>query len=95
MHVGKMLDTAYTSENLELARVGCCNLQRHIENASKYGIPVVVAINRFISDTDAELDVVKEEALKAGNPPSWTILKPLYCNPSNTSPTIGIVLWFL
>ncbi len=47
-------------------RAGCCNLARHIQNAQKFGVPVVVAINRFATDTDAELEVVRQEALAAG-----------------------------
>lgn len=54
------------AENLELVRAGCCNLARHIANAQKFGVPVVVAINRFATDTDAELEVVRQEALAAG-----------------------------
>jgi formyltetrahydrofolate synthetase len=41
-------------------------MERHISNARQYGAPVVVALNRFASDTDAELDVVKRAALDAG-----------------------------
>ncbi|KAL4441199.1 hypothetical protein ABPG77_011436 [Micractinium sp. CCAP 211/92] len=63
---GKPLDHAYKTENLELVRAGCCNLARHIQNAQKFGVPVVVAINRFATDTDAELEVVRQEALAAG-----------------------------
>ncbi|KAL4452211.1 hypothetical protein ABPG75_007873 [Micractinium tetrahymenae] len=63
---GKPLDHAYKTENLELVRAGCCNLARHIANAKKFGVPVVVAVNRFATDTDAELEVVRQEALAAG-----------------------------
>lgn len=63
---GKPLDHAYKSENLELVKAGCVNLARHIKNARSYGVPVVVALNRFASDTDAELAVVKQAALDAG-----------------------------
>lgn len=63
---GKPLDHAYTTENIELVRLGCSNLQRHIENIKKFGVPVVVAINKFATDTDNELLAVKEEALKHG-----------------------------
>lgn len=63
---GKPLDHAYKTENVDLVRAGCCNLARHISNTKKYGVPVVVAINKFASDTDAELQAVKEEALSAG-----------------------------
>ena len=47
-------------------RRGCCNLQRHIENARAYGIPVVIAINQFAADTEAELEAVRQAALDAG-----------------------------
>lgn len=47
------------SENLEALKAGSANLKAHISNLKKYGIPVVVAINRFGSDTDAELDYIK------------------------------------
>jgi len=42
------------------------NLKKHIENAKQFGVPVVVAINRFSTDTEAEIAVIKEEALSAG-----------------------------
>lgn len=63
---GKPLDHAYKSENLELVRAGCANLERHVRNAARYGVPVVVALNRFATDTDAELEIVKQAALAAG-----------------------------
>lgn len=63
---GRPLDHAYTSENVELVRAGCCNLQRHIENIKKFNVPVVVAVNKFASDTDGELNAVLEEAIKHG-----------------------------
>lgn len=66
MTIGRDLDSAYSTENLDLTRAGCCNLHRHIQNAQKYNVPVVVAINRFITDTDGELEVVRSEALAAG-----------------------------
>jgi formate--tetrahydrofolate ligase len=47
-------------ENLEALKTGCENLRTHTENVQKYGLPVVVAINRFPSDTPAELDIVRE-----------------------------------
>ena len=47
-------------------RVGCANLQTHAENVQKYGIPVVIAINRFPTDTPAELDAVKEFCASIG-----------------------------
>lgn len=63
---GAPLAEEYRTENTELLRRGCCNLKKHIENAKQYDLPVVVAINRFESDTDAELAVVREEAIAAG-----------------------------
>ncbi len=47
-------------ENLEALRVGGANLVRHIENVKKFGVPVVVSINAFSSDTDAEHQLIKE-----------------------------------
>lgn len=63
---GKPLDPAYTEENLDLLAEGCSNLQAHIRNAKRFGISVVVAVNRFTSDTDAEVALVREKALEAG-----------------------------
>ena len=63
---GKPLDIAYTQENLELLREGVSNLKAQIRNAKKFGIPVVVAVNRFHTDTDAEVEVVKAAAEEAG-----------------------------
>jgi len=63
---GRPLDPAYTRENLELLRAGCCNLKKHIENARLFGVRVVVAVNRFTSDTDREVEVVRQAALEAG-----------------------------
>jgi len=45
-------------ENVEAVKAGICNLQKHYENMTRYGVPVVVAINRFPSDTDAELEAI-------------------------------------
>jgi formate--tetrahydrofolate ligase len=53
-------------ENVEAVRKGCVNLAKHIENMKKFGVPVVVCINRFTPDTDAEVEAVREEAKKAG-----------------------------
>ncbi|KAI3438087.1 hypothetical protein D9Q98_000529 [Chlorella vulgaris] len=63
---GKPLDHAYKTENVELVRAGCCNLAKHIANARSWGIPVVVAINRFATDTEGELEAVRQAALEAG-----------------------------
>jgi formate--tetrahydrofolate ligase len=46
-------------ENFEALKKGLANLGRHIENVKKFGVPIAVAVNHFISDTEAEIDVVK------------------------------------
>ncbi|MHC4294430.1 MAG: formate--tetrahydrofolate ligase, partial [Planctomycetota bacterium] len=63
---GKPLDEAYTSENLELLENGVYNLQRNIKIAKMFGVPVVVAINRFPDDTDAEIELARKAAEAAG-----------------------------
>ena len=63
---GGALHEVYRTENIDILRKGCVNLKKHIANAKEYGIPVVVAINKFETDTDAEIGVVREEALAAG-----------------------------
>jgi len=63
---GKPLDPAYTEENLDMLRAGLPNMQKHIKNALRYGIPVVVAVNSFADDTQAEVELVREGALEAG-----------------------------
>jgi methylenetetrahydrofolate dehydrogenase (NADP+)/methenyltetrahydrofolate cyclohydrolase/formyltetrahydrofolate synthetase/formate--tetrahydrofolate ligase len=63
---GRDLDPAYTEENLGLLERGCVNLAKNIDIAKQFGIPVVVAVNRFKHDTDAEVELVKKAALEAG-----------------------------
>ncbi|KAL2219408.1 putative C1 tetrahydrofolate synthase [Thermoascus aurantiacus ATCC 26904] len=63
---GSPLPEVYKTENVELLRKGCVNLRKHIQNAKRYGIPVVVAINKFDTDTEAEIAVIREEAIAAG-----------------------------
>ncbi|KZF19015.1 FTHFS-domain-containing protein [Xylona heveae TC161] len=63
---GAPLDEVYTKENVDILRKGCVNLKKHISNARQYGVPVVVAINKFSTDTDAEIAVIREEAVAAG-----------------------------
>lgn len=63
---GRPLDRAYTEENLELLSAGTANLVHHIRTARKFGVPVVVAINKFPTDTDAEIELVRKAALEAG-----------------------------
>ena len=54
------------SENLKALEAGMTNLQRHVENVKKFGLPVVVSINRFSADTDAEIALVKEKCKALG-----------------------------
>ncbi|KAJ0107379.1 hypothetical protein J7T55_009343 [Diaporthe amygdali] len=63
---GAALSQVYKEENVEVLRKGCVNLKKHIQNARQYGVPVVVAINKFVTDTDAEIAVIREEAIAAG-----------------------------
>ncbi|RFU29888.1 hypothetical protein B7463_g6439, partial [Scytalidium lignicola] len=63
---GAQLDKVYREENVDILRKGCVNLRKHISNARQYGIPVVVAINKMETDTQAEIYVIKEESLAAG-----------------------------
>ncbi|MFN8381440.1 MAG: formate--tetrahydrofolate ligase [Anaerolineales bacterium] len=63
---GKPLAPEYTDENLELLRAGLPNLERHIQNALKFGVNVVVAVNSFATDTKAEVELVRDAALKMG-----------------------------
>jgi len=63
---GKPLSFEYMNEDVELVRKGVANLTRHIENTKKFGVPVVVAMNVFPTDTPAEHEVIKLAALAAG-----------------------------
>ncbi|MBT7805171.1 formate--tetrahydrofolate ligase [Candidatus Poribacteria bacterium] len=69
---GRRLHRAYREENLELLRDGVSNLQACIAVARQFGIPVVVALNRFTSDTDAEVDFVRRAAVEAGAEGAFT-----------------------
>jgi formate--tetrahydrofolate ligase len=63
---GKPLDPALLEENVEAVRTGASNLAAHIGIVRKYGIPAVVAINSFPTDTPAEVQAIREVALAAG-----------------------------
>jgi len=63
---GKPLDPALAEENVEAVRTGASNLAKQIENVRLFGIPAIVAINSFPTDTAAEVEAVRQVALDAG-----------------------------
>ena len=63
---GRPLPVEYTEENLELLEKGCCNLFHHVNNVKKSGIKPVVCINRFHSDTDAEIALLRKLCAEQG-----------------------------
>ena len=63
---GKPLAEEYVQENVELVEKGVANLVKHIENAKKFGVNVVVAINQFKNDTDNEIEAIRKAAMEAG-----------------------------
>jgi len=63
---GKPLAPEYTEENLDLLRAGLSNLEAHIKNALSFGVTVVVAVNSFKDDTQAEVELVRKAAIEAG-----------------------------
>ena len=65
MHGGVAKDEL-KGENVAAVKKGAANLQRHLENVKKFGVPPIVAINKFITDTDAEIAAIKEVAEAAG-----------------------------
>jgi formyltetrahydrofolate synthetase len=63
---GKPLAPEYTDENLELLQKGLANLERHIQNANKFGVKVIVAINSFATDTPAEIELIRKASIEFG-----------------------------
>ncbi len=63
---GRFLDKRLFKENLQATEIGCVNLQKQIKNITTFGIPVVVAINRFAADTEREISLVKKKAIFNG-----------------------------
>jgi formate--tetrahydrofolate ligase len=63
---GKPLDPALTEENVVAVRTGAANLAKQVENVRMFGVPAVVAINAFPTDTPAEVEAIREVALAAG-----------------------------
>lgn len=66
MAPGRPLHRDIIKENLHALEIGCVNLIKQIENSMLYGAPCVVAINRFSTDSDKEVEMVRKAALKAG-----------------------------
>ncbi|XDV42206.1 hypothetical protein PO909_010913 [Leuciscus waleckii] len=66
VQAGLPLPKEYSQENLKLLERGCCHLRRQVECAKAFGLPVIVAVNKFSSDTDAELELVCGQARQAG-----------------------------
>jgi formate--tetrahydrofolate ligase len=91
-----------TAENLDALGTGIANLEKHIENVKKFGVPAVVAINAFPTDTQAELELIRERCNAMGVPVAlsevWakggeggielaeTVLKVMEASPSNFKP---------
>ncbi|HFU4025103.1 TPA: formate--tetrahydrofolate ligase [Streptococcus suis] len=71
MH-GGVAKTELSAENVEAVKAGFANLKRHVENIQKYGIPAVVAINEFVSDTADEIATLKELCAEIGVPVELT-----------------------
>ena len=69
---GGIPKTELTQENLEALRQGIANLRTHIENMQSYGLPVIVAINQFASDTEAELAFIEQDCAALGVPVART-----------------------
>jgi formyltetrahydrofolate synthetase len=63
---GKPLPPELVEENLPALEKGSANLAKHIENARHFGVPVVVAVNRFTEDTDREVELIRQQAIAAG-----------------------------
>jgi formate--tetrahydrofolate ligase len=68
---GKPLDPGLLREDVAAVAAGCANLDKQVENARQFGVPVLVAINVFDTDTEAELAVIRERAVAAGAAGAW------------------------
>ncbi|MEI8176105.1 MAG: formate--tetrahydrofolate ligase [Candidatus Omnitrophota bacterium] len=63
---GKPLDEGLLREDLDAVEAGCSNLEKQIENMRLFGVPVVVAVNRFGADTDREIEIIRKKARLSG-----------------------------
>ena len=59
-HQGGVAKNDLNNENLDALKDGCVNLGRHIRNLSNFGVPIIVGVNKFVSDTEAEFQVIKD-----------------------------------
>ena len=66
MVAGKPLEQGLITEDLDAVETGICNLEKQIENVRLFGLPCIVALNRFATDTDREVELVKKKAISAG-----------------------------
>ena len=66
MNGGIVSKNELSTENIQAGQQGCANLGRHIENVKSFGIPVVVAINHFVSDTNAEIEALRRYVADKG-----------------------------
>ena len=66
MNGGIVSKNDLSAENIQAVQQGCANLGRHIENVKSFGIPVVVAINHFVSDTNAEIEALRRYVADKG-----------------------------
>ena len=66
MNGGIVSKNDLSTENIQAVQQGCANLGRHIENVKSFGIPVVVAINHFVSDTNAEIEALRRYVADKG-----------------------------
>ncbi len=88
---GKPLDPALLEENVEAVRVGAANLAAHIGIVRKYGIPAVVAINAFPTDTPAEIEAIRQVALEAGA--SDAVLATHFVDGGNGATALAEAVW--
>lgn len=75
---GKPLPDELKKENLPALEKGCANLQKHIENMLLHGVPVVVAVNKFTTDTNKEFELIRKIAKSAGA--EDTVLSDVWAN---------------
>jgi len=59
-HQGGVVKEDLNKENIELLKKGCLNLGRHIRNLSQFGVPIIVAINKFVTDTENEFEIIRQ-----------------------------------